>query len=214
MAEQSASWLESSNVISMFPTPVWELQFDDGLRDRINAGVLSAVADIRKDEPALAFGQGWQSRQTLHELSRLQELVSCIHDAARGVLRFMKIGCEDLAITGCWVNMLAEGAAHKAHSHPNNFLSGVYYVRVGSGGDAINFHDPRPQTGIIRPPVVELTRENADQVVVKVRPGTLLLFPAYLEHSVDANNSGIERLSVSFNLMFSSFTENLSRPMW
>jgi ectoine hydroxylase-related dioxygenase (phytanoyl-CoA dioxygenase family) len=47
-----------------------------------------------------------------------------------------------------------------------------------------------------------------------VRDGTLLLFPAYLEHSVDANESGRERIGVSFNVMFSSFTENLSRPLW
>ena len=29
-------------------------------------------------------------------------------------------------------------------------------------------HDPRPQTGVIRPPVTELTSQNADQVVVAV----------------------------------------------
>ena len=69
------------------------------------------------------------------------------------------------------------------HHHPNNFLSGVYYVQVRAGADAINFHDPRPQTAIIRPPVTELSAENVDQVVVGVKDGTLLLFPAYLEHS-------------------------------
>ncbi len=111
-------------------------------------------------------------------------------------------------------NVLGKGAAHRLHSHPNNFLSGVYYVRTEPGADTINFHDPRNQTGIIRPPVVELTAENTDQVVVSVKDGTLLLFPAYLQHSVDANRSEKERVSVSFNLMFSSFTENLSKPLW
>ena len=45
-------------------------------------------------------------------------------------------------------------------------------------------------------------------------PGTLLMFPSYLEHSVDANTSDAERVSVSFNVMFSSFTERLSKPLW
>ena len=75
------------------------------------------------------------------------------------------------------------------HHHPNNFLSGVYYVRTHPGADTINFHDPRNQSGIIRPPVVELTAENTDQVVVRVKDGTMLVFPAYLQHSVDANAS-------------------------
>jgi uncharacterized protein (TIGR02466 family) len=93
-------------------------------------------------------------------------------------------------------------------------LSGVYYVRTRPGADSINFHDPRSQTGIIRPPVAELTAENTDQVVVRVKDGTLLIFPSYLQHSVDANASGEERISISFNIMFSAFTEKLSRPLW
>jgi hypothetical protein len=40
------------------------------------------------------------------------------------------------------------------------------------------------------------------------------MFPAYLEHSVDANTGADERISISFNVMFSSFTEQLSKPLW
>jgi len=90
----------------------------------------------------------------------------------------------------------------------------VYYVQTRPGSDAINFHDPRTQAGVIRPPVVELTAENTDQVVVRVTNGTLLMFPSYLEHSVDANVNAEERISVSFNVMFSSFAEQLSKPLW
>ena len=108
----------------------------------------------------------------------------------------------------------ALAAAHKAHRHPNNFLSGVYYVRTDAGADRINFHDPRPQAAVIRPPVVELTAENTDQVVVRVHSGTLLIFPYWLEHSVDVNPNEAERISISFNVMLSSFTEQLSQPLW
>ena len=78
----------------------------------------------------------------------------------------------------------------------------------------MNFHDPRAQTAIIRPPVTDLTADNPDQVVVTVRDGTLLLFPAWLVHSVDANRSDELRISVSFNLMFRTYAETMSKPMW
>ena len=55
---------------------------------------------------------------------------------------------------------------------------------------------------------------NTDQVVVKVTAGSLLVFPAYLQHSVDPNGSQEERISISFNVMFSAFTEHLSKPLW
>lgn len=61
---------------------------------------------------------------------------------------------------------------------------------------------------------MELTADNTDQVVVKVHDGTLLMFPSFLEHSVDANTSKEDRISISFNVMFSSFTQQLSKPLW
>jgi Putative 2OG-Fe(II) oxygenase len=36
------------------------------------------------------------------------------------------------------------------HQHPNNLLSGVYYVRTHPGADTMNFHDPRNQSASIR----------------------------------------------------------------
>ncbi|MCZ6525993.1 MAG: putative 2OG-Fe(II) oxygenase, partial [Gammaproteobacteria bacterium] len=59
-----------------------------------------------------------------------------------------------------------------------------------------------------------LTSQNTDQVVLKVSNGTLLMFPAYLSHSVAQNESDKLRISISFNLMFSGFAENLSKPLW
>ena len=198
----------------MFPSLVWKTQVEPGLRDAICTRILAALADIRRDARPLKAGQGWQSIQDFHQHEAMRELVPCIDHCAAGILRFLCIGKVDYEITGCWATVLAPGASHKLHSHPNNFLSGVYYVRTGEGADTINFHDPRKQASVIRPPVTQLTAQNTDQVVVRVREGTLLLFPSYLEHSVDANGSADERVSISFNLMFSSFAQQLSKPLW
>jgi uncharacterized protein (TIGR02466 family) len=212
--KETDPWIETSDVIPMFPTLVWKIQIMPAVHEAMDAKLIGMLEEMRRDLPGLAPGAGWQSGQTLHQREEFTELAGCITHAAKGVLRFLKIGYDAFEITGAWATVLAQGAAHKAHSHPNNFLSGAYYLRTHPGADTINFHDPRIQTGIIRPPVVELTAENTDQVVVRVRNGTLLLFPAYLQHSVDASASAEERISISFNIMFSAFTENLSKPLW
>ena len=203
MPNGNTQWMAASDVIPMFPTLVWKIELEAQLREAIGAQALAALARMRRDLPPLAPGQGWQSVQSLHELDDFRELVSCVHRVVPGILRFLRIGYDAYQITACWATVLARGAAHKMHQHPNNFLSGVYYIRTHPGANTINFHDPRNQTGIIRPPVVELTAENTDQVVVSVKDGTLLVFPSYLQHSVDANRSDQERVSVSFNIMFS-----------
>ena len=214
MVEARARWAHTSDVIPMFPTLVWKVQLQAQLHDTISARVLPALSLMRSQHPPLGHGEGWQSIQTLHTLEEFQELVSPVRQAVQGVLGFLRIGYDAFEITACWATVLAPGAEHRVHDHPNNFLSGVYYVRAPPGADTINFHDPRKQTGVIRPPVVELTAANTDQVVVKVRDGTLLMFPSFLEHSVDRNESEEERISVSFNVMFSSFAQELSRPLW
>jgi uncharacterized protein (TIGR02466 family) len=210
----ATDWIEASDVISMFPSLVWKIQLKRDLHQAINTNIVRLLERMRRELGPLAPGQGWQSEPLLHQREEFQELAACVRDAAKSVVRFLRIGYDEFEITGCWATVLAKGARHKAHTHPNNYLSAVYYVRTHPGADTINFHDPRMQASVIRPPVTELTAQNTDQVVVKVADGTLLLFPSYLEHSVNPNESTEERISVSFNIMFSSFAQNLSKPLW
>jgi uncharacterized protein (TIGR02466 family) len=207
-------WIAASDVVPMFPTLVWKLKLAREIHEPLGARILGALAHMREGLAPLARGEGWQSPRDLHRGEAFADLAGCVLRSAGAVLRFLRIGPEALEITGSWATVLAPGASHRAHSHPNNYLAAVYYVRVGEGADRINFHDPRAQTYVIRPPVTGLTAENTDQVVVRVENGLLLLFPAWLQHSVDANEGTVERVSLSFNLMFSGFTERLAKPMW
>jgi len=207
-------WMEASEVLSIFPTFVWKIQLTSEFRQRVNSNILQLIDQIKPDLAEIPPGGLWQSGQDLHNREQMMDLISCIDSTAQTVLRFLKVGQNEIKITGCWANINASGASHIIHSHPNNFLSGIYYVRTHPGADSVNFHDPRSQTGIIRPPVTELTSQNTDQVVVTVSDGMLLMFPSYLAHSVAPNESDNLRISISFNMMFSLFAERFSRPMW
>ncbi len=214
MVETHGVNFTASDVLRMFPTFVWKAQVAPSVRRGIEDDVLAKLDEMSRDPGEPVPGRGWQSEKDLHHLDEFRGLVACIHDAAESVLDFLKTGDGAFELTGLWANMNPKGAAHPIHSHPNNFLSGVYYVRTHEGADTVNFHDPRSQTGIIRPTVTELTAENTDQVVVKVSDGTLLMFPSWLPHSVDASGSDGTRISISFNVMPSAYTETMSKPLW
>ena len=156
----SHQWIESSDVLQIFPTFVWKVQLTSGALEAVNRKVLEKLKILRPLGADFVSSEGWQSSKDLHKLDEFRELASYIDDTAGTILRFLKVGYVAFEITGCWANINPVGASHRSHSHPNNFLSGVYYVQTHSGGDTINFHDPRIQTGIIRPPVTELTAEN------------------------------------------------------
>lgn len=214
MNDKNHSKFESSQIISMFPTFVWQTMLKNEVYQTINESILNKLAELKQSISNISPSGNWQSNQKLHELKEFQALISCVNTTTTGVLEFLKIGHNGFNITGCWANLNSKSAIHRNHSHPNNFLSGVYYVQAPEGADTINFHDPRIQTGIIRPPVTELTNENTDQVVVRVKQGMFLLFPSWLQHSVDPNQSDQTRISISFNIMFSPYVETMSKPLW
>ena len=206
-------WEGSPAVIRLFPSFVWKARLGSEVRAAVRAAILEEVAAERGAAVPEA-GQVWQSRHGLHRLPALEPLVGHLRAGIELVLAFLRVETAPFEITGLWVNVAAPGGAVRMHNHPNNILSGVYYVQVQEGADTINFHDPRPQAAVVRPPVTELTAYNTDQVVVRVVDGDLLVFPSWLSHSVDPNRSDRVRISASFNAMFSAYAETMSGPMW
>jgi len=204
----------SPEIIRLFPSFVWKSRLESEAGAPIQRAILEKVSALRVGLPELARGEVWQSRHGLHALPEIAPLVLQIRHAVEQVLAFLRVGSAPFKITGLWANIATLGGAVLMHNHPNNFLSGVYYVQVQPGADTITFHDPRPQTAVIRPPVTELTSYNTDQVVVHLEEGMMVIFPAWLIHSVDPNHSDRERISVSFNVMFSSYARTISQPLW
>jgi uncharacterized protein (TIGR02466 family) len=80
-------------------------------------------------------------------------------------------------------------------------FSGVYYVKVPEGdcGDII-FYRENIVLSYLPPHIVEdwndMTSGTANY---KAKQGTLLIFPSWVEHSVTANFTQEDRISISFN---------------
>ncbi len=93
-----------------------------------------------------------------------------------------------------WANVMRDGNYHRIHNHPGAVWSGVYYVATGQlmpglrlNGE-IEFQDPRP--GNI----------HGGKWMVKPEAGTMLMFPAWLNHFVNPFHGSGERISIACNL--------------
>lgn len=64
------------------------------------------------------------------------------------------------------------------------------------------------------PRIREPSTRTASSVDVGVRDGRLVLFPAWLKHSVSSNRSDRQRVSVAMNVMFIDYVALMSRPRW
>lgn len=199
--------------MQLFPTFVWKGDLARQESEPLNRDLVAALAAMGAPLEGLRPGENWQSDHGLHQRAAFRPLLEWVEAAATNALSYLRIP-KPLMITGCWANVNAPGTGHRLHSHRNNYLSGAYYVQVQEGADSINFFDPKPQAGVIRPAATEPTAENTEVAMVRVKTGSLLLFPAWLQHAVDVNRSNCTRISMSFNLMFPGFAEEMARPGW
>ena len=198
----------------LFPTTLWTFEIPTDAYGRINAGLRNKFDQLIAAAPDQNHKGTWQTAYDLHTQPEMQELNVYFMNAVHEVISVLSTKYKDVEITGCWANISPPGSSHNSHTHPNNFLSAVYYVTVPPGGNQINFHDPRHQTYILVSPVEQSNIHNAEFAEVVVEEGTLLLFPSWLVHSVPANTSNERRISISFNINFTNFTGLLSPPSW
>ncbi len=204
--------IAKQEVQELFPTPLWIVDLNPAEAAAFNAELRREIDRIISPRPTVPAGSNWQTPQDLHTRPAFANFVKLVEMASRGVARFLQVDQYPMIITGCWANINPPGAYHPTHHHPNNYLSGVYYVAVPPPGSRLVLQDPRPS--MIMPKPRQFTRLTANGADAESKEGRMLIFPAWLKHSVPANDGREERISISFNLMFTNFAESLAAPMW
>jgi hypothetical protein len=95
-----------------------------------------------------------------------------------------------------WANINDQGGANIAHSHTGSLFSGVLYFQAQNTG-AIEFYNQNYLYGVTHPlwPYHGGMTHNPED-------GDMILFPAYLLHSVQANPNQKQRINMAFNVNY------------
>jgi len=200
--------------LPLFASPVWGFDLPPEDADRVNTAMKQHLEAWFTPRPEIPVGETWQTTQDLHEQEAFAPLYPFVDGAIQNAMKAFGIDDGAYVITGCWANINPPGSAHRPHTHPNNVISGVYYVQTIGEGDEIVFHDPRPQAHVIQPITKRPVAERQSAIGVEAKPGRMLLFPSWLRHSVRQNRTENERISLSFNAMLSDYVANHSTPQW
>jgi len=86
------------------------------------------------------------------------------------------------------------------HSHPNCYLSAAYYVKAPKNCGKFEIECPNIAKLNSFPAIEKPTDLNIRVVSLDIAEGDLLLFPGYLPHKVAKNDSGDDRIVISFNI--------------
>ena len=145
---------------------------------------------------------GWHSETDMHEKLEYKHLVEELYIAQEEIY---KDECLDNGphLGNMWANINYKGGFNRPHIHPNSLWSGVYYVKTPKECGHLKIEDPKSVSLMVRP---RKTKEKEPQHLcreVHFEPvaGRLIMFPAWLNHMVETNQSDEPRISISFNFL-------------
>ena len=87
-------------------------------------------------------------------------------------------------------------------------------MKTPEGADWISFRDTRAERRVILPRLLKETPLTARTMHLPIKTGVLIMFPSWLQHTVEANPPDKIRVSLAFNIMFSDFTQTQCISDW
>ena len=145
---------------------------------------------------------GWHSPTDMHEKPEYKMLVDILYQAQQFIYRDESLDNEPF-LGNMWANINPPGGYNRAHTHPNSLWSGVYYIKAPINSGHLKVEDPKPCINISRPKRKQgqLPKHLWNEVHFEPIAGRLIMFPSWLNHCVDTNQSNDIRISVSFNFL-------------
>jgi len=213
-SDEFSAMFSSTEVKDIFPTPIWVVDLAEDKAKSFNAELKRVIYDLTEPRREIPIGSTWQTEPMLQKRPEFAEFSQLVRQAAKGALSFLQVEHDGFEITGCWANINPRGGLNSAHTHPNNYLSGVYYVSLPEEKGQIVFADPRPQAMTMMPTTKQWNKYVGNEIKLEVKEGRFVLFPSWLVHSVPVNRSEEHRISISYNIMFSNYAETMSPPLW
>lgn len=179
-------------IYDLFPTPVGHYNIDRPLTEE-------ELSFIKNQTKTNNVGNLTSKSANLGDAEELKSLKVFFENSIKDYFHKVYVPKYDvtLKITQCWGNYTKPGGFHHRHTHPNSFISGVFYVQTDAQRDKLLFWKDRYEQILVAP--TEYNQWNAENWFYPTAPGDLLIFPSWQTHFVDTVEEGPERISLAFN---------------
>ena len=192
-----------SDINLTFSTPIWTSLLAN--YQEVNSKLLDYIKELKSKDDAGKLKSninGWHSKNFDLKNENIVFFINNISTQINKTLNDMGWDLEKntLKITSMWTIINPPKASNSRHIHSNNFISAAYYIKAPKNSGDIVFYDPR-EANVIRHPIIKTHNKlNGNIFSVVPKDGLLVLFPSYLHHSVNVNQSEDDRIVLSFNI--------------
>ena len=186
-----------------FSTPIWTSKIKDFTK--VNDAIYSYILSKKNSNPKgikRSNFSGWHSEDFNLNDEDPKKFINSLMQSINVTLKDMDwdLESQDVKITNMWSIINKKDSFNDRHHHGNSDLSAAYYVSADEVSGDIVFYDPRQAFTFSHPQSSEINNLNAQVKSVTPKSGTLVLFPSYLDHSVNPSKSSKDRIVISFNV--------------
>ena len=188
---------------NLWATPIWQYYIND---DVVNfSQIISEIYKIKQLQNSRVVSNkgGWQSdfiESKDTELSKLMDYIKKnmykFYDDLKVKKKFYNIELK------YWVNISSFGHENLKHMHANSILSGCIYLKTPQDSGNIIFQPNLANEYFFQSFTSCDTDITSPQTLFYAEEKKVIIFPAYLPHSVSETNSVEDRISIGFNSFF------------
>ena len=183
-----------------FPTPIWECNVE-GID---NTSIKEYCLEVKQNKKGVTISNrgGWHSSELIYpipdELTKLfKDMEIFVNDVC-----YRHIGTP-LKLGNFWININKQGDYNLPHDHQKSILSGVYYVDVPSDtmGDLVLHRGDAAEYFLTSDVQRSHTMTNAFSATKPAKTSTFYIFPSWIKHHVERNETKMQRISIAFNFV-------------
>ena len=197
----------------LFAKPYWTSAIDLNINDLQE----ECYEFRRKNQGVIKSNRGKNSYHSpdinnLDEKSTIRLLILKILTCATAIHKNSRKGT--LEITNAWININNKGGFNLPHTHAGAVYSGVYYIKIPI--DKINagnfcFYREFSETHLSSEACMGNFKDGYNQLPsdcsstqIVPQEKMLVIFPSWVTHGVEANQTNEDRISLSFNIRIKS----------
>lgn len=201
-----------NKVLNLYATPIYEGQVNSFLFNDIQKEFQKTFDDLKSNNK-FACPDGWGDSQLLSDTTFTRNLIADYNlelfnqELELHIKSYLQAIGSDVGTSRSpeykivsWMTLNGNRSYAHTHNHYDADISGCYYFKTTGEDGSIFFTTPNKVLS-----TSYCFRHYHTRATFKPSPGMILLFPGWLEHGVQTNNTDNERISIAFNIYFKRY---------
>jgi uncharacterized protein (TIGR02466 family) len=192
---------QNVKVFDLFPTPLYVTTYEGDTTE-----IIKYFDSCEMNEPQGGYGIISKDSYIVDNpiCKPLADFV--MHHFKEFATNVMRWDYEELMFAQSWLTYKKPGQFHKAHTHPNTLIAGVFYYEHYEDDAAICFSKEAKSyhRSYLEPSLLEDYQQypySQEEIYFKPQQNNFIIFPSYVTHGVPPNTTNRVRKALGINAL-------------